>query len=401
MKKEKKRKSVYASMGVDAQKKQVKEIFGKIVDNDFPGAFCNILRDKKNPGMVKTKHADGSGSKSVQRYLHYLETGDASILRGDPYDAISMNTGDIAACGFLSIDNPYELTDHLAINSGNVEKYLLISEIAKGIREVLELYKNYGFDIEFTGGETADLPDQTNSYTMDFDVRSKTSEKMAIFGNIQEGDKIFGFSSGGRAVWEKEENSGIMSNGLTMGRKVLMHKKYSKVYPFLCSPDKPYQGKYFVNSYPDELQGMSVSGALLSPTRQWAILIKEIILGLQKKNALHLLHGISMNTGGGVTKITNLGKGIMYNKCSMPATLPIFKLIQKESGESWENMYESFNMGIGLDVVGSKEENILECVLQDVSAKTKVPVYETGNCSKIGTNSNELKVSTPYGSWNA
>jgi len=61
----KKKTSIYEELGVDPHKDLVKEIFKKINNNDFPGAFCNIVRLQDDPTRVKTKHGDGSGSKSI------------------------------------------------------------------------------------------------------------------------------------------------------------------------------------------------------------------------------------------------------------------------------------------------------------------------------------------------
>src|SRR3989339_1687992 len=102
------KKGIYEKMGVDPHKDSVKRVFEKIVRNDFPGAFCCMVRDRKNPGLVKVKHSDGSGSKSIQRCLHYFETGDENIFQGDIDDALSSNASDIAASGFTE---NFELTD--------------------------------------------------------------------------------------------------------------------------------------------------------------------------------------------------------------------------------------------------------------------------------------------------
>src|SRR3989339_2192480 len=110
------KKGIYEKMGVDPHKDSVKRVFEKIVRNDFPGAFCCMVRDQKKPGWVKVKHSDGSGSKSIQRCLHYFETGDETIFQSEIFDALSSNTGDIAASGFVDV---FEVTDVININSKN------------------------------------------------------------------------------------------------------------------------------------------------------------------------------------------------------------------------------------------------------------------------------------------
>jgi len=384
------KQSIYEKLGVDPRKDKVRDVFHKIVKNDFPGAFCAMARDEGRPGIVKVKHSDGSGSKSIQRCLHYFETGDEAIFQEEIFDALSSNTSDIAASGF--VEN-YEVTDVVNINSKNVPKDVILAQFGLGFGRMVELYEKYGMQIEFLGGETADLPDQVSSYAIDIDVRAETEEKNIIGGNIAAGDLIFGFASDGQAKWEEKPNSGMMTNGLTMARTVLMHESYNKKYPFLAGSNK-YGGKYKAGDKIPEL-GMTVSEAILSPMRQWAIIAKMLIRELKKQNAFQLLHGICVNTGGGLTKIKSLGKNIRYVKnISEPPAL--FKLIQSESGESWENMCVAFNAGVGLEVVGSGEGGILEKVIDAVSQNSGVEFFELGVCEKA-IEKNEVALNTPFG----
>ncbi|PIU78707.1 MAG: hypothetical protein COS72_02160 [Candidatus Moranbacteria bacterium CG06_land_8_20_14_3_00_43_56] len=387
------KKSIYEKLGVDPHKGAVKSVFEKIVRNDFPGAFCVMARDKKNPGFMKVKHSDGSGSKSIQRCLHYFETRDETIFQGDINDALSSNASDIAASGFIE---HYELTDVVNINSKNVPKDIILGQLGMGIQKNIELYKQFGINIEFLGGETADLPDQVNSYAIDMDIRSKAREEDIIKGNIKSGDLIFGFSSAGQAKWEEKPNSGQMTNGLTFTRTALMHSDYNKKYPFLFGKNK-YAGRYKVGDYKEELE-MTVGKAILSPMRQWAIVIKLLIDELKKKEAFRLLHGISINTGGGLTKISNLGKGIKYVK-KIPDPPPLFRLIQSESGESWKNMCVTFNMGIGMEAVGSGEGGILKDAIDSVSKKTNVAFYELGKCERNKNKGNKVNIASSLGTF--
>lgn len=391
----KKKKSIYEELDIDPHKTRVREIFKSIVRNDFPGAFCNIVYDPEDPEKVVTKHCDGSGSKSVQRCLDYLETGVAETFAGDVLDSLSMNTGDIAASGFV---DRYYLTDVIAINSANINKEAVLLGIAVGLLNAVILYKQYGIEIIFLGGETADLPDQTNSYILDMDVFSRTHKSNIIKGNVAAGDTIFGFSSGGKAVWENEINSGQGSNGLTFSRIMLMHKDYGKKYPFLCRSEKPFKGTHLVKEKALKGLGMNVNDAILSPTRQWAIVIKLLIDELKRKNAFDLLHGISMNTGGGATKVKNIGHGITFAKY-MPEPLPYFKFIQAETGEDWEHMFVTYNMGIGLDIIGSNKGGVLGKAIRKVSRLTKIKCHELGKCYPR-SGENKVVLFTPYGKFN-
>ncbi len=384
--------SLYEKLGVDPHKDKVRGVFHKIVKNDFPHAFCVLARDAEHPGSVKVKHSDGSGSKSVQRCLHYFETGDEKIFRDDICDALSSNTSDIAACGF--VEN-YEVTDVVNINSKNVPKDAILAQLGLGFQEMIALYDKYGLKIEFLGGETADLPDQVNSYAIDIDVRAETEEKNIVRGNVEAGDLIFGFASDGQAEWEEKPNSGMMTNGLTMARTVLMSADYNKKYPFLSGKNL-CQGKYKIG---DEAPGldMTVGEAILCPMRQWAIVIKMLIAELEKQNAFQHLHGLCINTGGGLTKIRSLGEGVRYVK-NIPEPPALFKLIQSESGESWENMCVAFNMGVGLEVVGSGEGGTLKAAIEKVSAESGVRSLELGKCEKA-KDKNEVALATPFGSF--
>lgn len=386
--------SRYKELGIDPSKFSVREIFSKIIDNDFPNAFVNIKRDPDIPGMVFTKHPDGDGSKFVQRALYYFETGDESIFQGAVDDALSMNTGDIAASGFVF--GQWVITQIININGINLPKDIIMKQIALRVARLLQLYQNYGFNTTFfMGGETADLPDQTSSIVYDMDIYARTKESDLIIGNVLPGDKVYGFASDGQAIWEEEYNSGLMSNGVTLARTDLMDASYGKLYPFLIRSNGSYRGKFKINDKPDILDGMTVSEATLSPTRQWAIIIRMIIEKLKEKGILHMLHGISMNTGGGATKIGHVGQGILYKK-NMPVPPPIFHLIHSESGELWENMFEDFNCGVGIDVVGEDNEEFKQ-ILEEAATETKIKLFELGKCEQYEGKGNKVILDTPYG----
>ena len=411
------KKSKYEQLGIDPEKQAVRKIFKPYIANDFPNSFVNIVRDPcdcfEHP-TVFTMHMDGDGSKFVQRALHYFETGDETIFRGAVDDAWSMNMSDIAASGFVF--GKFVLTDLININGLNLSKNLVMQQIGHRISELLDLYKKYGFDlVYFLGGETADLPDQTPNAIFDMGVYARTQSNFIITGNVCPGDRIYGLASDGKTIWEKEYNSGIMSNGLTLTRSCLMHKNYNKKYPFLarCYNKNTwirnifyqifarfgkgfYQGRFKVQDRLDILGGLTVSEAILSPTRQWAIVLRYLFAELGQEN-IEKIHGISINTGGGATKIKHVGKNILYKKL-MPSPPPIFQLIQKESGESWRDMYRQFNCGVGLDIV-IEDDFSLAAKLKAICRKLGLTVYELGVCLESGAKENEVQLTTPYGNW--
>lgn len=384
--------SQYAKEGVDAHKEEVKGAFRGLVRNDFPGCFCNVVRDPFHPGEVFTLHSDGSGSKTLHRYLHFLETGDLTVLSDDILDGFGMNAGDVGTCGFVDM---IVFNDTLDINGLNVDKDATMAGVTKGLAKLIKLYEEFGIKLIFLGGETADLPDQVRSSVLGVSVFSSMAESKLIRGNIQPGDLIWGVQSNGQAVWENFPNSGVMANGLTLGRKVIIHPSYDLKYPDIANPKRPYRGRFSL----DNEDGRILSEKLLSPTRQWAIFIKILLEALDDLGARHLLHGISMNTGGGATKIGNLGKGINFVK-KMPTPPEIFQIIREESGETWENMFVTFNCGVGLDIVGSDEGGWIKKALGIAYAKTNISSFELGKCLPGADEANHITLETEYGTFN-
>ena len=391
-----KKTTIYADLGVDAGKHDVRATFGKVVHNDFPGAFVNIIHDPTTPGTVVTQHGDGDGSKPIQRILRYLETGDPSCFAGAVDDAVSMNMGDIAASGFLFGLTIW--TDNLNIrNIPNVlPKKVVMRAFAQRFHELITLYQRQGFVVRFLGGETADLPDQIGTSVFDVTVNARELRTNVIKGDVQPGDVIFGFASDGQAIWEDQPNSGIMSNGLTLAGTCLGWKGYNEKYPFLRLKN-PFKGRYKVDDTDPLLNDTSVFDAMLSPTRQWAFLVRMLVDELQRRKIFYMLHGISMNTGGGATKIGHVGSGIRYCK-KMPDPSGIFKLTQREGGVSWEEMFESFNCSVGLDVVGQDDRQFRDALLT-VSQKSQVALYDLGYTEEHRGGGNKIALETPYGNF--
>lgn len=383
--------SKYGQLGVDAGKKDVRDVFEKRIENEYPNAFVNIITDPINKEYGFTQHMDGDGSKFVQRLLIYSETGNSKVIRGAVDDALQMNLGDIAASGFVF--GPIMVTDVININAKNVPKKMIMEEIGQRFEELLEIHRKYGFDIHFLGGETADLPTQVNSATFDVGVSARALKTDIIRGEIEPGDKIYGFASDGQAVWEDEYNSGMMSNGVTLTRVGTMSKDYQEKYPHLGI----HQGKYKVGEKADLPHEMSVSDAIISPTRQWSILIRLLAERLKEAGLYDDLHGMSLDTGGAVSKINQVGKGrgILYIK-HMPTPPPLFRFIQQETGESWKEMYRGLNCGVGIDVVG-KDNPKFEQVLQEVSEQTQIKLYELGKCEAVADSVNKVVAKTDYG----
>ncbi|MFA5024496.1 MAG: hypothetical protein WC523_06105 [Patescibacteria group bacterium] len=387
----------YQKLGVDPDKRNVRKAFKPVNTSMFPGSWVNIAPILiGNCLVLSTQHSDGSGSKIIQNLLHYYETKDASVLGYTVDDALAMNGGDIAAAGFVR--GSWIATDVLNVCLPNKDdKVVLMEETAKRIAELKRLYEQQGIEIVFLGGETADLPDQVRSATLDMTVTAFADADDIIKGEVKPGDIIRGFQSNGRAVWEEKINSGLMSNGLTLARPALMHTMYNAKYPALRRANRRvYKGRFRIDDRLEDLEGLTVGEALISPTRQWAFVIRRLIEELKEMRCLHQLHGISFNTGGGATKIKNLGTGgISYVKnMIMPA--PIFSLIQSESQEKWQNMYKIFNCGIGLDIIGEDKPE-LAAALEMTGEACGIRLYNLGRCEKFAGPGNQVILNTHFG----
>jgi len=376
--------SKYGELGVDVRKRGV-EAFREVAQGLYPNAFCVIHRDPSDPSMGLVLHTDSAGSKPVQAYLHWRETGDAAWFRGLTQDVVAMNLDDIICVGAW----PTAFVDYIAFNTLQIDREMLLREMAEGFEEVFKTLERLGVDILFSGGETADLPDQLRTLDISGTILGRVPLNRVITGEaIRPGDIIVGLRSGGKASYEGERNSGIMCNGLTLARCTLMKAEYVERYPELTHPaGERYRGRYSFDEYLDELD-MTVGEALLSPTRLYAPIILRVLEELHEG-----IHGLIHNTGGGLTKCLRLGRGILYIKDSLPEPDPIFKLIQREGEVDWGEMYRVFNMGVGFEVVA--EPGYAEDVI-DIAERYGVEAQIIGRCER-GSRGNEVHIESSYG----
>ena len=328
------------------RKKSV-EAFRGAIDNLFPGAFCVVQRDPRDPGMGLVSHTDSAGSKPVQSYLHWRETGDASWFRGLAQDVVAMNLDDILCVAA----EPVAFVDYVAFNTLLIDRVELLGALAKGFSECFLMLAEQGMRVLFAGGETADLPDQLRTLDVSGSIFGRVDLDRVVTGEkIAPGDLIIGLRSGGRAGYEGGVNSGIMCNGLTLARSCLMEARYLERYPELAHPGRGrFTGRFRFDDYVDELE-TTVGEALLSPTRVFAPVAAAVL-----RRVGGAVHGMVHNTGGGQTKCLRLGRGVRYVKDSLPEPDPIFRLIQRETKVGWREMYEDFNMGVGFEFIVEPE----------------------------------------------
>lgn len=355
------------------------------IDNLFPYSFVPVQKDLSSEGWGKIMHSDGAGSKPILNYLHWKETNNINVFEWIADDVVAMNLDDIFC---VTADPAVEFVDYVAINRFKLPKEEVLGVLSNGFKKVFETLKKYGINISWLGGETAEVSDQVRTIDISGTVRARVKIEDAITGEkVTPGDVIIGLGSYGKAIWEEKKNSGIMSNGITVVRHCLMTPEYVKKYPEIADPEvMEYKGRFKTEQYLEEL-GMTIGEALISPTRIFAPVLKLII----EKYGNGTIHGIVHNTGGGLTKILRIGKGMHYVKNNLLPIPPIFSLIQKESGRSWRSIFEGLNNGIGIEIVVPKS---LESHIMEDVAQFNIPVSAIGYCE---LNKEKEKFSTSHG----
>ncbi len=376
--------SKYAEVGIDVRKKGI-EVFKPSLESLFPKAFCPVIRDSKFRKYGMVLHTDGAGSKPLQNYLHWRETGESRWFCGIAHDVLAMNIDDVMCVGAA----PLGFVDYIAVNQSRVPKKELLSALNTGFKECFGMLKKYGIKISFLGGETADLPDQLRTLDVSGTVSARVELSKVISGErIKPGDVIIGLRGGARTKYERQENSGIMCNGITLARHCLMKSEYERKYPELKDPNaKGYYGRFAFDDYLDELE-MTVGEAISSPTRIFAPVIAKI-LEKHGKQVTGLVH----NTGGGQTKCLRLGENVHYLKDDLIKPDPIFRLIQREAKVSWREMFEDFNIGVGFEIIARKKgvEEIL-----DVAERFGLGAKVIGRCDK-SDGRNKLTIRSEFG----
>jgi phosphoribosylformylglycinamidine cyclo-ligase len=340
--------SLYSQRGVSAQKEEVHKATEKLDKGLYPYAFCKIYPDylTGNNDWVNVMHADGAGTKSILAYLYWKETGDLSVWKGIAQDAVVMNLDDLLCVG---------INDNLLFSSTiDRNKRLIPGEVLEtiinGTQELFDTLKQFGVNIHYLGGETADVGDVVRTIAVNGTMTARwPKNKLITNEKIQAGDVVVGFSSFGQTTYETEYNSGIGSNGLTSARHDVLGKFYAEKFKESYEPSLADEVVYIG---PHRMTGTvgseqyQVGKLLLSPTRTYAPLLKVLF-----ENYFETIHGLIHCSGGGQTKCMKYLPGnfrIIKDNLFEPPI--IFQLIQKASGSNNREMYQVFNMGHRLEV---------------------------------------------------
>ena len=340
----KKSNNRYDLRGVSASKEDVHEAIKNIDKGLYPKAFCKVVPDylSNDDDYCIVMHADGAGTKSSLAYMYWKETGDMSVWKGIAQDALVMNIDDLICVG---VTNNIILSSTIGRNK-NLIPGNVISSIINGTEEIIEELNRYGVNIYSTGGETADVGDLVRTIIVDSTVTARVKRSEIIDNsNISDGNVIIGLSSSGQSTYENEYNGGIGSNGLTSARHDVFDKYLAKKYPESFDQSIPseliYSGKIKLNQ---KIEGSPLDAGklVLSPTRTYAPVIKEILSSIVRSN----IKGIVHCSGGAQTKILHfLNENLHAIKDNMFEVPILFDLIQKQSNTSWHEMYKVFNCG--------------------------------------------------------
>ncbi len=307
----------YAAAGVDItagykavelMKKHIATTMTSGVCSDvggFGGLFELDLEGITKPVLVSG--TDGVGTKLKIAFL--LDKHDTVGI-----DCVAMCVNDIICCGA----KPLFFLDYIACGKNVPEK---IADIVKGVCDGC-----VQSGAALIGGETAEMP---GFYPIDeYDLAGYCTgvvDKAKIIDNksICEGDVIIALPS-----------SGVHSNGFSLVRKVFDVENAD------------------IKSPVDELGGKSIGETLLTPTKIYVKPVLKLIDEVKVK-------GISHITGGGfyenIPRSIPDGFGAKINKDDV-RVLPIFKLLAKDGGISEHDMFNTFNMGVGMSIVVAKED---------------------------------------------
>ena len=269
----------------------------------FGGLFAPDLSGMKEPVLVSG--TDGVGTK--QRIAQLMDKHDTVGI-----DCVAMCVNDIVCCGA----RPLFFLDYIAIGRNDPEKVAsLVAGVAEGCVQA---------GCALVGGETAEHPGTMAPDDYDlagFSVGIADRSALLDRSLVKAGDVVLGLPS-----------TGIHSNGFSLVRKV-------------------FDVEHADLSAPVAELGTTLGEALLTPTR---IYVRDALAAL----ATGGVHGISHITGGGfyenIPRCLPKGLTAKIEKAAVPV-LPIFRMIQSAGDVPERDMFNTFNMGIGMSLVVSRE----------------------------------------------
>jgi phosphoribosylformylglycinamidine cyclo-ligase len=381
----------YALRGVSSSKEDVHNAIKNLDKGLFPKAFCKIVPDylTGDSDYCLVMHADGAGTKSSLGYVYWKETGDMSVWKGIAQDAIVMNTDDLLCVG---VTDNILLSSTIGRNKGLVPGEV-ISAVISGTEAFVEKMRDFDVNMVLTGGETADVGDLVRTIIVDSTVCARIKRSEVIDNSrIAAGDVIVALASFGKASYEDEYNGGMGSNGLTSARHDVFCKELAAKYPESFDNSIPSELIYSGTKSLTEIEpqtGLTYGKLVLSPTRTYAPVIKEIL-----KLHRHDIHGMVHCSGGAQTKVLHFVNNLRIIKDNLFPVPPLFGTIKDESNAEWREMYKVFNMGHRMEIY--LPENIAHSVIS-ISERFGIDAKIIGRVE--ASDSNELVIESEFGTF--
>ncbi len=300
-------------------------------------ALGDALRGLKDPVMVQSTDGVGTKSKVTVMAGRYEALG---------HDLVSAVAGDIVVMGAT----PLTFLDYLGFHKIEPE---IVEALVRGMSAAC-----VEAGIALVGGETAEMPAVYAEGDLDvvgFVTGVVDRERLLTGANIVAGDVLYGINS-----------SGLHTNGFSLARKLIFEI-----------------GGYAIDARPEELEGKSMADVLLAPHMNYVAPVKRIL------DAGILVKGMAHITGGGlvenVPRILPEGLGAVINRATWTPQ-PIFALMQRLGKIDDLEMHRTFNMGVGLVLIGPPG---LQGALADAIAK--FPALRVWELGRVETNASGVR----------
>jgi phosphoribosylformylglycinamidine cyclo-ligase len=296
----------------------------------FGGMFDLASLGYKEPMLVSG--TDGVGTKL--KLAFEMDKHDTIGI-----DAVAMCVNDVLAQGA----EPLYFLDYVALGHAIPEKLeQIVSGIADGCVQA---------GCALIGGETAEMPGMYSDGEYDiagFAVGVVEKSKLIDDSKVKAGDVLVGIAS-----------TGVHSNGFSLVRKIIKDNNID------------------LHSYSEELGGV-VGDVLLTPTRIYCKQVLDVINNVD-------VHGVAHITGGGfdenIPRILNETQGLDIKEGSWPI-LPVFKFLEKYGKVDHREMFNIYNMGIGMVLAVSNEEDAKRAI--EVLKKYNDNAYIIGTITNGG-----------------
>ena len=304
-----------SGVNLEAGYEVVSRIKKHVKSTDRPGVMGNIgsfggMFDLGSLGYehpILVSGTDGVGTKLKIAF-------DAGRHDTIGIDAVAMCVNDVLAQGA----QPLFFLDYIAVGKNHPEVVeAIVAGVAEGCRQA---------GCSLIGGETAEMPgmyDEDEYEIAGFTVGAVEKSKLIDCSKVAVGDVLIGLPS-----------SGVHSNGFSLVRKIVTDNSFA-----------------YTDTLP-ETYGQTLSELLLTPTR---IYVRPILNLLKKVD----IHGLAHITGGGfdenIPRILKEGQGVEIEEGSWEI-LPVFKMLEKYGNVPHREMFNIFNMGIGMVIAVSPQD---------------------------------------------